>query len=122
VTEPDEITLTLPREREFHRVAHLVLGGLALRHELTIETLEDLQLALGAILDRAGPGGDVTVAMSIHGGAVKAEVGPVDLAGELDREDDVERLSLRRVLWAVVDDVTVDGDWVRLTKRVAAHG
>ena len=27
----DEITLTLPREPEFHRVAHLVLGGLAVR-------------------------------------------------------------------------------------------
>ena len=35
----DEITLTLPRDREFHRIAHLVLGGLALRLELTIETL-----------------------------------------------------------------------------------
>src|SRR5262249_55809694 len=43
---PDEITLTLPHEREYHRVAHLVLGGLAVRLELTIETLEDLQLAL----------------------------------------------------------------------------
>jgi len=27
----DEITLTLPAEREFYRVAHLVLGGLAVR-------------------------------------------------------------------------------------------
>ena len=40
--QPDEITLTLPRQRDFHRVAHLVLGGLAVRLELTIETLEDL--------------------------------------------------------------------------------
>ena len=62
--EQDEITLTLPRAREFHNVAHLVLAGLALRLNLTIETLEDLQIALGAVLDRVGavdvePGGVV---------------------------------------------------------------
>ena len=33
--ETDEIRLTLPREREFHRVAHLVVGGLAVRLELS---------------------------------------------------------------------------------------
>ena len=48
----DEITLTIPRDAEFHRVAHLVLGGLAVRLDLTIENLEDLQLALDAILAR----------------------------------------------------------------------
>jgi hypothetical protein len=121
VPEPDEITLTLPREREFQRVVHLVLGGLALRHELTIEALEDLQLALGAILDRAGADGEVTVSMSLHDGALEAQVGPVDVARELERELDGEGLSLRRLLSAVVDDVAVDGDWVRLTKRVEAH-
>jgi len=39
----DEITLTVPRERPFYRVAHLVLGGLAVRLDLTYDTLEDLQ-------------------------------------------------------------------------------
>jgi hypothetical protein len=121
VPEPDEITLTLPREREFHRVVHLVLGGLALRHELTIEALEDLQLALGAILDRAGAHGQVTVSLSLHDGALEAQVGPVDVVRELERELDDEELSLRRVLSAVVDDVAVDGDRVRLRKRVEAH-
>ena len=54
----DEITLTIPRDPEFHRVAHLVLGGLAARLDLTIESLEDIQLALDALLDtRRGPGG-----------------------------------------------------------------
>jgi hypothetical protein len=119
--EPDEITLTLPREREFQRVAHLVLGGLALRHDLTIETLEDLQLALGAVLDRAVSDGEVTVAMSLRDGSLQTRVGPIDLGGELDRADDGDELSLKRVLWAVVDDVEVDGTWVRLSKKVA-HG
>ena len=48
----DEITLTLPRGRSSRRVAHLVLGGLAARLDLTVESLEDLQLALDAVLDR----------------------------------------------------------------------
>jgi hypothetical protein len=120
--QPDEITLTLPHEREFHRVAHLVLGGLAVRLELTIETLEDLQLALSTILDRAKGEGEVTVSMSLVDGTLETSVGPVDLSGELDGEDDDGTLNLRRILWAVVDDVQVDGDRVRLVKKVDRHG
>jgi hypothetical protein len=114
---PDEITLTLPRDREFHRVAHLVLGGLAVRLQLTIETLEDIQLALSAVLDRADANGDVTVTMTLRDGTLDTRVGPVHLADELAR-DDGDELSLRRILWTVVDDVQVDGDHVRLIKKV----
>jgi hypothetical protein len=120
--QPDEITLTLPREREFYRVAHLVLGGLALRLELTIETLEDLQLALSAILDRAQDDGEVTVAMTLRDGTLETSIGPVDLSEELAGSTDDQSLSLRRILWAVVDDVQVEGDRVRLVKRVDRRG
>ena len=97
----DEITLTLPRERDFHRVAHLVLGGLAVRLDLTIENLEDLQLALDAILDHTDPArGDITVRMRLSDG----------------------ELGIRRVLDSTVEDVHVDGEWVRLTKKVATRG
>lgn len=118
--EADEITLTLPRQREFHNVAHLVLGGLALRLNLTIETLEDLQLALGAILDRAvdeaEDGGEIIVALSLQDGALETRVGPVDLRSELAADDG--DLNLRRILWTVADDVQLDGKWIRLTKKV----
>jgi hypothetical protein len=117
----DEITLTLPRDREFHRVAHLVLGGLALRLELTIETLEDLQLALAAVLDRAEPEGDVTVAVSLQGDKLVTRIGPVDLSDELSRPDD-DSLSLHRILVTVADEVQVDGDHVVITKKVAGNG
>ena len=120
--QPDEITLTLPHDREFHRVAHLVLGGLAVRLELTIETLEDLQLALSTILDRAKEDGQVTVAMSLRVGTLETSVGPVDLSDELTGDDDDRTLSLRRILWAVVDEVQVDGDHVRLVKKVNHRG
>ena len=120
--QPDEITLTLPHEREFHRVAHLVLGGLAVRLELTIEMLEDLQLALSAILDRAKGDGDVTISMSLHDGVLETSVGPVDLSDELAGDEGDQTLSLRRILWTVVDDVQVEGDHVRLLKKVNRHG
>ena len=120
--QPDEITLTLPQEREFHRVAHLVLGGLAVRLELTIETLEDLQLALSTILDRARGNGEVTVAMSLVDGTLETSIGPVDVSAELEGGEDDDKLSLRRILWTVVDDVQVEGDRVRLLKKVNRHG
>jgi hypothetical protein len=117
----DEITLTIPRDRDFHRVAHLVLGGLALRLNLTLESLEDLQIALDAVLDRGDAVGDVTVAMCLRDDQLEAKVGPVDLRGELDRPEE-DGLGLRRVLDTVVDGVEIDGDWVRLTKKVRIGG
>jgi hypothetical protein len=116
----DEITLTIPRDREFHRVAHLVLGGLATRLNLTLENLEDLQLAIDAILDRAGDDGEVTVTMCLRGDDLETTIGPVDVRAELER-DVADELGLRRVLDAVVDGVELDGDRVKLTKKVR-HG
>jgi anti-sigma regulatory factor (Ser/Thr protein kinase) len=116
----DEITLTLPREPNFHRVAHLVLGGLAARMDLTVENLEDLQLALDAILDRTETKvGDITLRMRVDDGELEALVGPLTerLLDEIEREPDGE-LGIRRVLDSTVDDVHVDGEWVRLTKKV----
>lgn len=120
----DEITLTLPREPEYHRVAHLVLGGLAVRLNLTIENLEDLELALDAILVRADPNaGDITVRMTPRDGELETVVGPLNakLLDEIEREGD-DGLGLRRVLESTVDDIRVDGAWVHLTKKVVSRG
>jgi hypothetical protein len=118
----DEITLTLPRDADFHRVAHLVLGGLAVRMDLTVENLEDLQIALDSILGRSElEAGDITVRMALRDGALETRVGPLPahVLDEIEREQGNE-LSLRRVLESTVDDVHVDGDTVRLTKKVSA--
>jgi hypothetical protein len=123
---PDEITLTLPRQRPFFRIAHLVLGGLAVRLDLTFEHLEDLQLALAGLLDRPTGPGDVTVTVRVEQDAIRALVGPfkdetlrAELAHEGGQDDD---LSLGRLLGAVVDGVDVrerdGGLWVELTKTV----
>jgi hypothetical protein len=117
----DEITLTVPRERPFYAVAHLVLGGLAVRLNLTLESLEDLQVALAGLLERADAK-EVTVRMRVMERELEAELGPfdgTDLRNELEREPGDE-LGLRRILDTVVDDVRVegrqDGAWVVLRK------
>ena len=121
----DEITLTLPRAPEFQRVAHLVLGGLAVRLNLTIENLEDLQIALDAVLDRMDPtAAEVTVQMSLRDDELETRIGPLPAAllDELERESESGELRVRRVLDSTVDDVHVDGEWVRLTKKVSRVG
>lgn len=117
----DEITLTIPRDADFHGVAHLVLGGLAVRMDLTVENLEDLQIALDSLLGLSElEPGDITVRMALRDGALEACVGPLPagVLDEIERDQD-DALSLRRVLDSTVDDVHVDGDTVRLTKRVS---
>ena len=121
----DEITLTIPRERAAHRVAHLVLGGVATRLELTLETLEDLELAIDAVLARLDPdfAETVTVRIRLVDDSLETVIGPLSprILDEIEREPD-GALGLRRVLDGTVDDVHVDGDEVRLTKRVERDG
>jgi anti-sigma regulatory factor (Ser/Thr protein kinase) len=118
----DEITLTIPRAPGYEGVAHLVLSGLAVRLNLTIENLEDLQIALEALLETAPDGDEVTVAMRVLDGELETVVGPVSarLLDEIERDGDGNDLGLRRVLTSTVDDVHVDGSHVRLTKKVTA--
>ena len=129
MTASDEITLTLPAERDFFRVAHLVLGGLAVRLNLTFESLEDLQLALDGLLERDPGNGQMTVCVSVGAGVVVTLVGPFGDADELRKELEHEPgdgVTLRRILDAVVDEVALEsrdgGEWVRLTKRVERLG
>jgi hypothetical protein len=120
----DKITLTFPPRQNFHTITHLLLGGLAARLELTLEDLADLEIAFDAILDGTEDDGDaVTVRMAVLDGALETTVGPLS-ARVLERlgRDHEGELGLRRVLDSTVDDVVVDGDSVRLTKKVALVG
>ena len=120
----DQVTLTLPRERAFFAVARLVLGGLATRMDVTVEHLEDLELALDGLLERRDGGEKVTVVLEVEGEELCARVGPFhggQLRAELEGEPG-ESLSLRRLLDVVVDRYEVSdgdgGDWIELRKRV----
>jgi hypothetical protein len=117
----DEIQLTLPADEAFHRVAHLVLGGLAVRLNLTFESLEDLELALDALLERAQTDDGVTLRVQVFDDELRTVVGPfASVRAELEQGGDA--LNLSRILSAVCDSVEIsdqDGSqWVELTKRV----
>jgi hypothetical protein len=115
----DEISLTLPADEAFHRVAHLVLGGLAVRLEVTYEHLEDIELALDTLLERRDDDGDVTVRLQVGEGELRTLVGPFGKNVLNELEHDVgEGLDLRRILEAVCDGVEVSDPWIELTKRI----
>ena len=115
----DEIILTIPREEPFHEVAHLVLSGVAARLDLTFESIDDLETALDAVLERAAEDGDVTVQLRLADGAIVTRVGPFAadrLRAELER-DATDDVTLRRVLDTVVDSYELGADgWLELTK------
>lgn len=117
----DEIRLTLPADEAFHGVAHLVLGGLAVRLDLTFENLEDLELALDALLERTRGDDDLTLRVLVSDGELRTILGPFSsLRAEL--EESPGDLNLRRILDAVCDAVAIEdrdgSEWVELTKRV----
>lgn len=119
----DQITLTMPRERPFFGVARLVLAGLATRLDVTVESLEELELALDGLLERRDGAEEITVSLDITDNELHARVGPfqgkgirADLEGELGAS-----LTLRRLLEAVVDGYQIteqdNGLWVELRKH-----
>src|SRR6202795_5316134 len=72
----DEIHLTLPAHDAFHGVAHLVLGGLAARLNLSFEHLEALELALDSLLERPSDGREVTLRVVVEDSVFRTIVGP----------------------------------------------
>jgi anti-sigma regulatory factor (Ser/Thr protein kinase) len=119
----DEVKLVLPAQEDFRPIVHLVVGGLAARLDLTFDTLEDVQLALGALLARREDERDVVLTLEL-GETVRITLGPFEAAALADLEEDGSGLGLRRVLGTVCDTVEVDkrddGAWVELTKRAVA--
>jgi hypothetical protein len=120
----DEIRLVLPAQEDFHPVAHLVVGGLAARLELTYEQLEDLQVAVEALLACRDDDGEVSVVITVEPDTVRATVGPFQPQALKELEGDADEFGLRRVLDTVTDSVQVEerdgGAWVALTKARAA--
>ena len=100
-----------------------MLGGLGIRLNLTIEHLEDLQLALESVLERSSEAGDVTIAIRLSDEEIATAIGPMrdGVRDELAATEG-EDVGLRRILDALVDDVELapgeGGDWVTLTKHV----
>ena len=120
----DEITLVLPAQEDFRQIAHLVLGGLGVRAELTYEDLDDLQTALDALLGCRDDAAEMHVRFDVHDDSVRSTVGPFAEAQLDELESDSNDIGLRRVLETVTDGFEVerrDGDaWVVFTKHTNA--
>ena len=118
----DEISLTLPADDAFHRVAHLVLGGLAVRLDLTYERLEDLELAVDALLERQADGQDVTLVVRVLDGALQTSIGPLHAVREELEHGRDNAIDLRRILGTVCDEIDIvernGGQWVELTQHL----
>ena len=124
----DTVTICMPRDGDFRTVAGLVVGGVAARHDVTLDTLDDIQLALDSLLDQLETDeGEVTIKLRIADDAIDLAVGPVDDAtvSQLEREPG-EDLGLRRLLDTTVDEVSVTTEggerWVELRKEYALAG
>ena len=124
----DEFTISIPRERPFATVAGLVIGGIVARHDVTLDVLNDLQLALDGVLERSDEDeGQVTIEIRVDNGTIATLIGPVteSTAAELEQEAG-DSLGLRRLLETVVDSVTLSeresGSWIELRKGYELAG
>jgi hypothetical protein len=124
----DTVEITIPRERDFSVIAGLVVGGIAARHDVTLEVLDDLQLALGTLLEHdEDDQGALTVLLRVSDHAIDVSVGP--LGGRTVSELEAERgetIGLRRLLDATVGDVSLSerdgGTWAELRKGFTVAG
>jgi hypothetical protein len=119
----DTVEITIPRERDFSIVAELVIGGIAARRDLTLEALDDLQLALASLLEHdEADEGEVNVLLRVGADAIDVSVGPVGERTVAELEGTAgDTLGLRRLLDTTVDNATLserDGrTWVDLRKE-----
>ena len=125
----DQFVISVPRERPFATVVGLVVGGIAARHEVTLDVLDDLQLALDGVLERTDDdqASQLTIEVRVEGGTIAAVIGPVteSTAAELEEEAG-DSLGLRRLLETVVDSATISerdgGPWIELRKGYELAG
>ena len=118
----DEFTIHIPRERPFSAVADLVVGGIAARHDVTLDVLDDLQLALDALLEHDdADDGEVGIVVRVADETIEASVGPLaqKTAAALEEEAG-DGVGLRRLLETTMDSVSLSkrdgGAWVELRK------
>jgi hypothetical protein len=123
----DTIRLTVPSGRSYQGVVRLVLGGLAAQSGLSVEELEDVQLALDTLLadEFCTDTETLDLEISVHDGGIDVAIGPLD-------RDRIETgladghpgsVGLARLLDTTTSGYEIDGRdgavWVRLRKGVS---
>ena len=94
-----------------------VIGGIAARHDVTLEALDDLQLALGSVLEHdETDDGEINVLLQVGAKAIDVSVGPIGERTVAEFEGDAgDALGLRRLLDTTVDHATLsERDGARL--------
>jgi hypothetical protein len=120
-----EFTIHIPRERPFSAVADLVVGGIASRHDVTLDVLDDLQLALDSLLEHAdADDGEVGIVLRVGDDTIEAAVGPIAPSTIAALEEEAGAgIGLRRLLETTMDSVNLTerdgGAWVELRKGYA---
>lgn len=127
---PDTVILTVPYNRAYQGVVRLVLAGLGTRSGLSVEALEDIELALDALFSGQGyaAADDVTIEVAVEDAELRIAIGPFDrarLEGGLD--DGAEgAIGLARLLGATTSNYDLEGRdggvWVRMRKGAAGAG
>jgi hypothetical protein len=102
------VQLELPAQPAFHAVGRLVVGGVASRLDFEVADIEDLQLALEAVLCRPAARSTVTVTLSASREELYARLGPFAVNGDRERLEDTLRCLVQD---AVVQD-SGELEWV----------
>jgi hypothetical protein len=72
----DTVTLSVPREPGYRSLLHLVLGGMASRGDMSVDALDDLQLAVDNLLaEDQSVGEDVVMSVSLGDHVVCITIG-----------------------------------------------
>lgn len=105
------IRLELPADSCCHAVGRLVVAGYAARLALPVEQIEDLQLAVEALLSRRTARPTVTLELNESWPGLEARLGPFVPAR-------AERERVQEMLRTLVEDADVqdsgDGEWIVL--------
>lgn len=112
---PARVELELPPDRSFHAVGRLVAAGVGSRAGLGVDRIDDLQLALVAVLRRPDARGSTRMALTASPDDLHVEIGPLRA-----RDSGCE---LERVVSAFVPDVETHGvhDQVWISFRLPTH-
>jgi hypothetical protein len=113
------VRLELPAAPAFHAVGHLVVGGLATRAELRVDQIEDLQLAVEALLLRKSAAEHVTLTLSEDTDGVRVTAGP--FADGTSRRPGLETM-LRTLVGKTAVQDSEEGEWISMKVARAAGG
>jgi hypothetical protein len=109
----DRITLSVPADADFHGALRLVVGGIAMRSQLSYEQTSELQLAVESLVaHRAVEGDAIVLEADLDGSRLSLLIGP--FAPDEDRGG----LRVLRRLVGGVEVVRRDGhEWLELTSE-----